>query len=53
MAHNLEGFKDYASMNLELNRRFIHPIVNSKKSKALKELQKIQKKQDKKASRLV
>jgi hypothetical protein len=48
MGQHLEGFENYASMNLELNRRFINPIVNSKKSKALKELQKIHEKQDKK-----
>jgi len=48
MGQNLEGFENYASMNLELNKRFITPIVNSKKSKALEELKKIHEKQDKK-----
>ncbi len=48
MVQHLEGFENYASMNLELNKRFITPIVNSKKSRALEELQKIHEKQDKK-----
>ena len=36
------------AINFELNKRFISPIINSKKSKALEELQKIKEKQDKK-----
>ena len=48
MGQNLKGFENYATMNLELNKRFINPIVNSKKSKALEELQKIHEKQEKK-----
>jgi hypothetical protein len=48
MVQHLEGFENYASMNLELNKRFITPIVNSKKSRALEELQKIHEKQDRK-----
>lgn len=48
MGQNLKGFENYASMNLELNKRFINPIVQSKKSKALEELKKIHEKQDKK-----